>query len=892
LNNPEYDEEKQMAIIDNMLNIPFIPSDFPRIYAIDRQIWRKSPQLGLEMLNHTIKHIFYSISWNQRFDYRSTPEINDNLAHIFIEIMYLVGQLKTAEEALAGQGRSLEGLLEEYIKASDQGDMQAQKSRGKIDFITLGLILFHPFYAKALFKNNLIVDALVKDMDDVFSQNFSDKSFEKLRSRTDQVWVREAVSLWRDSPTGRFFPLPSPLRDDLLQEIQDFLESHGYQLLRSLQDKTKGAVIEYGKRYQSVLREHMPFLVQKNFQSYFDFNKGDIIKFNLNDGSEIFGRVAGIDRGSYEKKYYLVGLNSADEIHLYTSQNIGKENLNGYIIEENKKEENKDLYGEPLKFIYEPLAIKSIEAFHINTGTFSYPDLAMTGDMAMKEGEVGFELDSEIDLPYTENRERFMEFLDFGTMVSQGFDFNSSTNSRFLNATELVDNFKENLEKTNRELKGIGTPLRWLNEWNEFLPAASYLLFGEKLGEYDFVKELDETRNDKNTTANIRNTINAFSAIQNVSGIANVEKRKFTFRELLVRYYSRLKRQQSIADTLSSAYNIEALPVEINMDAQFLKRVLRIVLGKIPDAARAGEREASLGDGAMRAEDIYDFSTNRFKIKELEQMFKSINPHAVIVGSARYLPSDANDIDVTLQDGSEDSVNFFSSTLTYLLNGLQGVHAENQYITYTYRRLELDVVASNGSKHKFGIDIIRGGPLYAVAFIGKMLHDLYSPGDNETLLKAYFQAEYYWGDEQIYKSMLQVYQHTGLQWFIGLDEFKKRVDYLRRALLSMDPTVQLNHVLDKIKKSAAGDPAMLGLPRDLAKIKLNRAMLPVKSGKSNLGGIDLTSDKALSVQNNGQGIKFHLDPAQLQELENAPGFVPVIINIQPLGDLKMFLQNK
>ena len=56
------------------------------------------------------------------------------------------------------------------------------------------------------------------------------------------------------------------------------------------------------------------------------------------------------------------------------------------------------------------------------------------------------------------------------------------------------------------------------------------------------------------------------------------------------------------------------------------------------------------------------------------------------------------------------------------------------------------------------------------------------------------------------------------------------------------------------------------------------------------GGIDLTSaDMNLQTQNNGQAIKFHLDPAQLEQLQNAPGFVPVIINIQPMKDLKQFL---
>ena len=41
--------------------------------------------------------------------------------------------------------------------------------------------------------------------------------------------------------------------------------------------------------------------------------------------------------------------------------------------------------------------------------------------------------------------------------------------------------------------------------------------------------------------------------------------------------------------------------------------------------------------------------------------------------------------------------------------------------------------------------------------------------------------------------------------------------------------------------------------------------------------------------NNGGEIKFHLDPAMLKQLQNAAGFVPVIINIQPMTDLRQFL---
>ncbi len=64
------------------------------------------------------------------------------------------------------------------------------------------------------------------------------------------------------------------------------------------------------------------------------------------------------------------------------------------------------------------------------------------------------------------------------------------------------------------------------------------------------------------------------------------------------------------------------------------------------------------------------------------------------------------------------------------------------------------------------------------------------------------------------------------------------------------------------------------------------------------GGIDLTpanmnlQTKVMDSRfrgNDSEGIKFHLDPAQLAQLQNAPGFVPVIIDVEPLGDLRRFL---
>ena len=70
----------------------------------------------------------------------------------------------------------------------------------------------------------------------------------------------------------------------------------------------------------------------------------------------------------------------------------------------------------------------------------------------------------------------------------------------------------------------------------------------------------------------------------------------------------------------------------------------------------------------------------------------------------------------------------------------------------------------------------------------------------------------------------------------------------------------------------------LGLYRDRAQLS------------KDVGGIDFNADKInLQIQHSGQGIKFKMDPAVLSELEKAPGFTPVIINIKPLENLRLFL---
>jgi len=68
----------------------------------------------------------------------------------------------------------------------------------------------------------------------------------------------------------------------------------------------------------------------------------------------------------------------------------------------------------------------------------------------------------------------------------------------------------------------------------------------------------------------------------------------------------------------------------------------------------------------------------------------------------------------------------------------------------------------------------------------------------------------------------------------------------------------------------------------------DQAMSGSNAGK--YGGINLGAGKnPLVIQNGGQGIAFRLNPAQLQQLQNVPGFVPVIVTFRPITSLNRFL---
>ncbi|HPN88630.1 MAG TPA: ATP-binding protein, partial [Candidatus Omnitrophota bacterium] len=65
----------------------------------------------------------------------------------------------------------------------------------------------------------------------------------------------------------------------------------------------------------------------------------------------------------------------------------------------------------------------------------------------------------------------------------------------------------------------------------------------------------------------------------------------------------------------------------------------------------------------------------------------------------------------------------------------------------------------------------------------------------------------------------------------------------------------------------------------------DKALLTEK--QKDVGGIDLNA-KNLEIKENGEKIEFKM-PLNIEELQNAEGFIPVIINIMPITDLPMFL---
>ena len=111
------------------------------------------------------------------------------------------------------------------------------------------------------------------------------------------------------------------------------------------------------------------------------------------------------------------------------------------------------------------------------------------------------------------------------------------------------------------------------------------------------------------------------------------------------------------------------------------------------------------------------------------------------------------------------------------------------------------------------------------------------------------------------------------------------VDYIMGGTISQHGVYEESY---KILAIAFADERYKDHPLYQDMIRQANAAMNAKS--RDLGGIDFNSDKMnLQLQNAGQEIKFHVDAAMLQQLQSVPGFTPIIINIQPMTNLRVWL---
>jgi serine/threonine protein kinase len=167
--------------------------------------------------------------------------------------------------------------------------------------------------------------------------------------------------------------------------------------------------------------------------------------------------------------------------------------------------------------------------------------------------------------------------------------------------------------------------------------------------------------------------------------------------------------------------------------------------------------------------------------------------------------------------------------------------------------------------------------------------DVYSLG--KTIFYAMKESPEYFehGEAAVFLREFEDYMTRSADQIAKRPSMKEAADYLekiaQKAAHPADTTIKLEPwrpvEMSYAKKAAQ---SVWQAAQGLLKRNSDKAMT------AGPGGIDLTAAKVpLDVQNSGQLIQLHLDPAILEKLQNTAGFAPVIIDIRPMSDVKLFL---
>ena len=153
------------------------------------------------------------------------------------------------------------------------------------------------------------------------------------------------------------------------------------------------------------------------------------------------------------------------------------------------------------------------------------------------------------------------------------------------------------------------------------------------------------------------------------------------------------------------------------------------------------------------------------------------------------------------------------------------------------------------------------------------------------------ETQGYWSPEIIKNERSDVYSLGIVIKKEIIEKFFKDKGVNQNILVLVNEMTNKDYRKRPFMKDVSARLRAIALEPDLAQKPEDHAM---KLGIERKGGIDLTPanlnlEVKKGINSAFEGIRLHLDPAMLQQLQNAPGFVPVIINIRPLNDLKAFL---
>ena len=167
-----------------------------------------------------------------------------------------------------------------------------------------------------------------------------------------------------------------------------------------------------------------------------------------------------------------------------------------------------------------------------------------------------------------------------------------------------------------------------------------------------------------------------------------------------------------------------------------------------------------------------------------------------------------------------------------------------------------------------------------------------------------------------FQKLFQVLQEAGLSKYSYLiGDIRKKIAEERAAGLVIDfefydwvrerinqrlrghemPVEEADVVADHIIGFLEAQEFPMDIQTPIALDAAMSAQKPMLKTTQRQGGIDFKADKMnIEIKTDSRtrandNIQFHLDPALLKELENAPGFTPVIINIRPMTNLLQFM---